>query len=60
MESLYFVGGLLIFVFIGHLILRNDVDENNKLTRKGHIKFWIMMAVVFFGTITSMSIIQLL
>ncbi|MBP1968343.1 quinol-cytochrome oxidoreductase complex cytochrome b subunit [Virgibacillus natechei] len=58
MSSLYFVGALLVFVFITYLFLKNDLDENNKLTKKGKVKFGVILLILFISIIALMTIID--
>lgn len=51
MQSVYFIGGLLLLTLLTHLLIRKDVDENKKLTKKGQIKFGTILFVVAVSTV---------
>lgn len=43
MVSIYITGGYLVFILISYLILKRDLDESGRLTKKGYIKFGILL-----------------
>lgn len=51
LESVIFIVGFWIFLLIAYLLLKNDVDKNKRLTKKGYKKFGVILLVgcpVFF------------
>lgn len=58
MQSVYFVGGLLLLTLLTNLLIRKDVDENKKLTKKGQIKFGIILFVVAVSVVVAVGILN--
>ena len=59
MKSIYITGGLLIFILISYLILKKDLDENRRLTKKGYIKFGLLLAIECIIIVVLMTMIDI-
>ncbi|WP_186579457.1 hypothetical protein [Aquibacillus kalidii] len=58
MRDLYIVGGLILMTLITHLFIRNDKDENNQLTKKGQLKFGIILLVIAVSAVITVGILN--
>lgn len=57
MKSIYITVGILIFISISYLILKQDLDENRRLTKKGYKKFGTLLLIECIIIIMLMAII---
>jgi len=44
-DQIIFVVGFALYILIIYLLLKNDLDENKRLTKRGFVKFFIILAI---------------